>query len=93
MTKRRGGAWPVPIAAARLRKREDVLGQLVGRVQYGRERIVLTRHGRPAAALVPMDDHEALERLEDEIDLADALAALREPGRVSWDELKAELKL
>ena len=47
----------------------DVLGQLVGRVQYGHERIVLTRHGRPAAALVPMDDHEALERLEDEIDL------------------------
>lgn len=36
---------------------------------------------------------EALVRLEDEIDLADALAALREPGRVSWDELKAELKL
>lgn len=36
---------------------------------------------------------EALERLEDEIDLADTLAALREPGRVSWDELKAELKL
>ena len=36
---------------------------------------------------------EVLERLEDEIDLADALAALREPGRVTWDELKAELKL
>ena len=53
----------VPITEAR-----DVLGQLVGRVQYGHERIVLTRHGRPAAALVPMDDHEALERLEDEID-------------------------
>ena len=78
----------VPVAQAR-----DVLGQLVGRVQYGHERIVLTRHGRPAAALVPMDDHEALERLEDEIDLADALAALREPGRVSWADLKAELKL
>ena len=78
----------VPVAQAR-----DALGQLVGRVQYGQERIVLTRHGRPAAALVPMDDHEALERLEDEIDLADALAALREPGRVTWDELKAELKL
>ena len=71
----------------------DVLGQLVGRVQYGHERIVLTRHGKPAAAIVPMDDHEALERLEDEIDLADALAALREPGRVSWADLKAELKL
>ena len=78
----------VPIAEAR-----DVLGQLVGRVQYGRERIVLTRQGRPAAALVPIDDHETLERLEDEIDLADALAALSEPGRVSWAELKADLKL
>ena len=78
----------VSVAQAR-----DALGQLVGRVQYGQERIVLTRHGRPAAALVPMDDHEALERLEDEIDLSDALAALREPGRVTLDELKAELKL
>ncbi len=84
MTADRG----VPIREAR-----NSLGQLVGRVQYGHERIVLTRHGKPAAAIVPMDDHEALERLEDEMDLADALAALREPGRVSWDELKAELKL
>lgn len=36
---------------------------------------------------------EALDRLEDEIDLAGTLVALREPGRVSWDELKEELKL
>ena len=71
----------------------DVLGQLVGRVQYGHERIVLTRHGKPAAAIVPIDDHQTLERLEDEIDLADALAALREPGREAWADLKAELKL
>lgn len=78
----------VPITEAR-----DVLGQLVGRVQYGHERIVLTRHGRPAAALVPIDDHLTLERLEDEVDLADALAALREPGRVPWEDLKEELKL
>ena len=71
----------------------DVLGQLVGRVQYGHERIVLTRPGRPAAAIVPMDDHQTLERLENEIDVADALAALHEPGRVSWADLKTELKL
>lgn len=39
------------------------------------------------------EGRKVLERLEEEIDLADALAALREPGRVTWDELKAELKL
>lgn len=80
-------------SSASITEASDVLGQLADRVQDGHERIVLTRHGKPAAAIVPIDDHEALERLEDEIDLADALAALREPGRVSWDELKAELKL
>ncbi len=74
-------------------KARDVLGQLVGRVQYGHERIVLTRHGKPAAAIVPIGDHQILERLEDEIDLADALTALRAPERVSWADLKAELKL
>ncbi len=78
----------VPITEAR-----DVLGQLVGRVQHGHERIVLTRHGKPAAAIVPIDDHQTLERLEDEIDLVDALTALRAPERVSWADLKAELKL
>lgn len=29
------------------------LGELLNRVMYGRERIVITRHGRPVAELVP----------------------------------------
>lgn len=32
------------------------LAELMGRVTYGGERIVLTRHGKPAAALVSIDD-------------------------------------
>lgn len=34
-------------------------GELVDRVRFG-ERIVITRFGRPVAALVPMADYEAL---------------------------------
>ncbi|MGH2418030.1 MAG: type II toxin-antitoxin system Phd/YefM family antitoxin [Candidatus Limnocylindria bacterium] len=38
----------------------DVLGYVVRR----RERIVLTRHGRPLGAIVPMEDLERLHGLE-----------------------------
>lgn len=38
------------------------LAELVSRVGYTGERIILTRHGKPLAALVPVEDLEALER-------------------------------
>ncbi len=49
----------VPFTEARAR-----LADLVGRVGYGGERLLLTRHGRPAAALVPVADLERLEALD-----------------------------
>jgi prevent-host-death family protein len=36
------------------------LAELVGRVTYGGARIVLTKHGKPAAALVPIEDLQRL---------------------------------
>jgi prevent-host-death family protein len=42
----------------------DELADLINRVAYGHERIVLTRHSRPVACLVPAEDLERLERLE-----------------------------
>ena len=38
------------------------ISDLVNRVAYGGERIVLTSRGRPKAAIVSMDDYERLER-------------------------------
>ena len=38
------------------------ISELVYRVAYGGERIVLTSRGKPKAALVSMDDYERLER-------------------------------
>lgn len=40
----------------------DVLADLVNRVAYGNERVILTRHGRPVAALVSPSDLAALEQ-------------------------------
>lgn len=67
----------------------------VNRAAFGGERVVLTRHGKRIAAVVPIADLELLESLEDAIDLDEARAALAQGGdaRVSWDDLKRQLKL
>ncbi len=62
----------------------EAYAEAVGRAERDKERVVLTRDGRPVAALVPIEDVEALEALEDEIDsrLADeALARWEAAGR------------
>jgi prevent-host-death family protein len=43
------------------------LAERVNRVGYTGERILLTRHGRPLAALVPVEDLEVLDRRPAEI--------------------------
>jgi antitoxin Phd len=65
----------------------------ISRVEFGKERIVLERRGEEVAAVVPMDDLVLLQALEDKIDLAAARKALREPGTVPWEKIKAELGL
>jgi prevent-host-death family protein len=47
----------VPVTQAR-----DELADLINRVAYGHERIVLTRHSKPVACLVPPEDLERLEQ-------------------------------
>jgi prevent-host-death family protein len=48
------------------------LGQLISRVRHGREHIVISDYGQPAAALIPIDELEELRRLRDEADIAEA---------------------
>ena len=57
--------------------------------------MVLTRHGKRIAAVVPIKDLELLESLEDAIDLDEARAALAAASgdRVAWAELKRQLDL
>ncbi len=67
----------------------------VNRVTYRGERILIQKHGRPVAALVPVEDLALIRELEDRIDLEDARKALAEAkGKlVPWETVKRELGL
>ncbi len=68
------------------------LGELVNRAVYSDERIVLTRHGRAVAALVPIAVLHELEAVEDAADLSAACAAVADSGpNVSNAQVLADL--
>ena len=72
----------------------DRFSEILDRVDFGRERHVIERRGKAKAAVVPMEDLKLLEELEDRLDVAEALEALKEvetEGTVSLAELKEEL--
>ena len=82
-------AESISISAAR-----GDFAELVNRVAYGHERLRLVRRGRDLAAVVPTEDLDLLEALDDELDLAAAREALADPanaGRIPWEDVRARL--
>jgi len=78
----------LPVADVRAR-----FAELLNLVAYRKDRIVLTRHGKAIAALIPSADLANLEALEDEIDtkLADrAIKEAEKKGFVVWRSVKRE---
>ncbi len=77
------------IAASEAREK---FATILNEVAFGGERVLLHRHGKDVAAVVPIEDLELLEALEDKMDLETARRALAEKGpRVKWEQLKKEL--
>lgn len=68
---------PTTISTADARKH---FADIVNKVAYGKETIVLTRRGQEVAALVSIDELELLRQIEDYIDIEDAKKTLAEPG-------------
>jgi antitoxin Phd len=70
--------------------------EALNKVAYQHERIVLHRRGKDVAALVPVEDLELLEALEDQLDIEAADKAMADPEnrkRIPWDQVKAKVGL
>ncbi len=69
---------------------------LLNRSAYGKERVVLTRRGKGVVAVVPIEDLNLLEALEDRLDLEDIEKALADPENkkaIPWEKVKKDLGL
>ncbi|WP_371672991.1 type II toxin-antitoxin system Phd/YefM family antitoxin [Streptomyces sp. NBC_00289] len=73
-------AYEIPVTQARAE-----LADLINRVVYGGERVVVTRHGKPLVALVSAADLERLEKLQEapEDQMISAVSGMREVASAS----------
>jgi prevent-host-death family protein len=89
-------------------KREDVmtrvnsaeakkqLGQILARTARTKRRVMVTSRGKDMAAVVPIEDVQLLEEIEDRLDLDEAravLASVKREGTVAWKKIKRDLGL
>jgi len=67
--------------------------EILSRAEYRGERVVVHRGKKAVAAVVPIEDVELLEKLEEEIDVAAARKALKDRRTIPWEIVKKKLKL
>ncbi len=65
----------------------EEFSEIINRVAYGGERVVIRRRDKELAAVIPMEDLKLLERLieeeEDRIDAEEAMKVLNDPTEES----------
>jgi prevent-host-death family protein len=77
----------------------EEFSEIINRVAYGGERVVIRRRDKELAAVIPMEDLKLLERLieeeEDRIDAEEAMKVLNDPTEesVPLEQVKKELGL
>jgi prevent-host-death family protein len=66
---------------------------LLNETGFGGHRVVITRKGKAVAAMVPLDDLEAIQKLEDQKDVKEAKRILSDPESefIPWEQAKKEL--
>ena len=75
-------------------KARDDFAEMINQVAYRGERVVLDRHGKPIAAIIPIDDLAFLEELENHMNVEAAERALAESDeRIPYEKLRQELGL
>jgi prevent-host-death family protein len=71
----------------------NTFSEYLNRASYQGQRIIIERRGKPVAALVPLEDLERIEALENKADVKAAQKARKEKGEVSLERIKARLRM
>lgn len=82
MDEDQGKGGNIAISSSELRTR---VADILSRVAYAGERIVITRNGMSIAALVPVGDFDLIEQIHQQI-LSDVEAFERDPNKVKISE-------
>ena len=81
------------VTAAHARQR---FSEMVSMAAFGKVRVVVSRGGRPRAALVSIEDMAQLNAIDEELDLDAAKAIIRaawfEGREVPWDKVRRALR-
>jgi prevent-host-death family protein len=68
--------------------RRDV-AEVLNKVAYGHERVIVHRRGKDTAVIIPIEDLDLLESLEDQLDLREAQEARAEAQEKGTKPLSA----
>ena len=80
--------------ALSIREARAAFATVVNEAAFGKERFVITRNGKRAVAIVPVEDLDTIETIEDKIDLAEVRRRLARPGKtLTVPQLKKSLGL
>jgi len=74
-------------------KARNEFAEIINRVAYGGETVLVHRRKKPVAAIIPIDDPELLDRIEDELDIRAARRARKEKRSIPWEKIKKDLGL
>jgi len=66
--------------------------EFLNRAAYGQERIVVTSHRKPKAAVISIEDLRRLEELEETLAAAEALESHKGGETLDWEVVRAKLK-
>ena len=81
----------IRLPASQARER---FSEILNEVAFGRERLVLQRHGKDIAAVISAEDLKRFEELEDRADLRDMEEVLAKGETpIPWKQVKADLGL
>lgn len=69
--------------------------EIISQASYGKKRVILTRHGKDLVAVVPVEDLELIEELQDRLDVQEAERRLKDPreSSIPYEQVRKNLGL